>query len=238
MQLKVGELAARTGVSVRTLHHYEDIGLLKPSGRTASGHRLYDAADVERLLRIRALRQLGVGLEAVERCLVGPDGELGSVLRRRLDAVTAELEVARRLRQRLERLLAALDHQPEANVDVLLDALEAMTMFEKYYTEDQLERLAERREALGPEALAAAQQEWARLITAARAELEAGRLPTDPSVAPLARRWQELLAAFSGGDDAILQSTAQMYQHEPGAMEKMGLDPALLEFMGRAMAAL
>jgi len=238
MRLKVGELAARTGVSVRTLHHYEDMGLLKPSGRSAAGHRLYDVADVERLLRIRALRQLGLGLDAVEQCLTGPHGELGTVLRRRLESVTAEIEVAQRLRQRLERLLTSLDHQPDADVDALLEALEAMTMFEKYYTEEQLDQLAQRREALGPEALARAQEEWPRLIAAVRAEMEAGRQPTDPSVIPLAQRWKELLAAFSGGDDGILQSTARMYQQEPGAMERMGLDPAIFEFMGRAMAAL
>lgn len=239
MRLKVGDVAARTGVSVRTLHHYEDIGLLRPSGRTAAGHRIYEAHDVERLLRVRALRQLGLGLEEIGRCLQQPEGETEAVLRRRLEAITAEIEVAQRLRQRLEGLLEALEHRPTTpDVDALIDTLEAMTMFEKYFTQEQLDQLAQRREALGPEGMAKAEQEWPQLIAAARAELEAGREPTDPSVVPLARRWKALLEQFSGGNAEVLQSTAQMYQHEPGMMQKMGLDPELLAFMGRAMAAL
>lgn len=240
--LKVGEVAARTGVSVRTLHHYEEIGLLRPSGRSAAGHRLYQPDDVEQLLRIRALRQLGVGLDEIGRCLQRPEGETAAVLRRRLETITAEIEVAQRLRQRLEGLLTALDHRAgtdvEVDVDTLLETLEAMTMFEKYFTQEQLDQLAQRREAMGPEAMAEVQQEWPRLIAAVRAELDAGREPTDPSVVPLARRWKELLEQFSGGDPSLLQTTGQMYQQEPGMMAKMGLDPQIFAFMGKAMAAL
>ncbi len=62
---KVGDLAGRTGLSVRTLHHYDEIGLLSPSGRTGLGHRLYSAGDVLRLERIRSLRALGLSLEEI-----------------------------------------------------------------------------------------------------------------------------------------------------------------------------
>ncbi|MEA2488332.1 MAG: hypothetical protein QOH21_124, partial [Acidobacteriota bacterium] len=56
---KIGELAKRTGVSVRTLHHYDEIGLLTPSHRTESGHRLYGREEVIRLQQIVSLRQVG-----------------------------------------------------------------------------------------------------------------------------------------------------------------------------------
>src|SRR5215475_8083746 len=70
--LKVGELAKRTGLTVRTLHHYDEIGLLKPSLHTESGHRLYTAADVARLQQVVSLRQLGLSLEEVYGCLARP----------------------------------------------------------------------------------------------------------------------------------------------------------------------
>ena len=57
--LKVGDLARRTGLTVRTLHHYDEIGLLKPSLHTESGHRLYTGRDVARLQQVLSLRQLG-----------------------------------------------------------------------------------------------------------------------------------------------------------------------------------
>ncbi|MDQ3549743.1 MAG: MerR family transcriptional regulator, partial [Chloroflexota bacterium] len=63
--MKVGELARRTGMTVRALHHYDEIGLLSPSERTASGHRLYSAAEVERLQQIASLRQIGFPLEEI-----------------------------------------------------------------------------------------------------------------------------------------------------------------------------
>ncbi len=63
--IKVGELARRTGVSVRTLHYYDEIRLLSPSGHTASGHRLYTTREPRRLQQIVSLRQLGFSLEEI-----------------------------------------------------------------------------------------------------------------------------------------------------------------------------
>ena len=70
--LKVGELAKRTGLTVRTLHHYDTIDLLKPSLHTGSGYRLYTEADIARLQQVLSLRQLGFSLEEVKECLDQP----------------------------------------------------------------------------------------------------------------------------------------------------------------------
>src|SRR5437879_10892711 len=70
--LKVGELARRTGLTVRTLHHYDEIGLLRPSLHTEAGHRLYTAGDVARLQQVMSLRRLGFSLEDVRGCLDRP----------------------------------------------------------------------------------------------------------------------------------------------------------------------
>ena len=66
---KIGELARRTGLTVRTLHHYDEIGLLSPAERSDGGHRVYDEADVQRLYRIVSLRSLGFPLDAIARAL-------------------------------------------------------------------------------------------------------------------------------------------------------------------------
>src|SRR5437870_6900691 len=70
--LKVGELARRTGLTIRALHHYDEIGLLQPSLHTESGHRPYTAGDIARLQQILSLRQLGFSLEEVRACLDRP----------------------------------------------------------------------------------------------------------------------------------------------------------------------
>ena len=91
---KVGELAARTGLTVRTLHHYDAIGLLCPSGRTesnhGSGHRLYTAADVKRLHQILCLKQLGFSLEQVQEYLTRDDYDPRQVIRMHLEKSTAK----------------------------------------------------------------------------------------------------------------------------------------------------
>ncbi len=127
---KVGELAGATGLTVRALHHYDDVGLLVPSQRTAGGHRVYDAGDARRLYRILALRRLGLRLDEIGSLL--DDGEAGllETVRRHLEQVERELEHQHRLRERLRRLLTALQQSAEPPVDDYLDAVEAMTMVE------------------------------------------------------------------------------------------------------------
>ena len=66
---KIGELARRTGLTVRTLHHYDEIGLLSPAERSDGGHRVYDEAAVQRLYRIVSLRSLGFPLDAIAEAL-------------------------------------------------------------------------------------------------------------------------------------------------------------------------
>ena len=83
--LRVGELADRTGLTVRTLHHYEAIGLLIASDRSDAGHRRYTAADVDRLYRICLLRDLGLGLPEVARALDDPTWQLTAALGAHLD---------------------------------------------------------------------------------------------------------------------------------------------------------
>ena len=84
MLLKVGELARRSGITVRTLHYYDNIGLLIPSARSDSGYRLYNRADIARLHHILALRRMGVTLAEVGAILERSDLTLPTVLERQL----------------------------------------------------------------------------------------------------------------------------------------------------------
>src|SRR5947209_4666850 len=104
--LKVGELAKRTGLTVRTLHHYDEIGLLKPSLHTESGHRLYTAADVARLQQVLSLRQLGFALEEIAACLDRPGYSPLEVIRLHVARLREQIELQRGLCERLEGLAA------------------------------------------------------------------------------------------------------------------------------------
>ena len=78
-QWSIGELAKACGVTVRALHHYDEIGLLSAGRRTASGHRRYTEEDVRRLYRIRALQMFGLPLADIGAALGNPADDMGSL---------------------------------------------------------------------------------------------------------------------------------------------------------------
>lgn len=106
MSHSVGEVARLSGVSVRTLHHYDEIGLLHPGERTPAGYRSYDDADVERLHRILGYRELGFGLDEIAALL---DGGLDPAdhLKRQRELVVGRVERLRRLLDMIERTMEA-----------------------------------------------------------------------------------------------------------------------------------
>ncbi|NGN93745.1 MerR family transcriptional regulator [Nocardioides sp. KC13] len=112
--MQIGEVAARTELSLRSLRHWEEVGLLKPSGRSEGGFRLYTEADVEKILVIRRMKPLGFSLEEMKAVMADieilrqsePDLADVAMARERLAAVRAEAGLRR---EKLERQLAMAD---------------------------------------------------------------------------------------------------------------------------------
>ena len=228
---KIGELAQATGLTVRTLHHYDEIGLLVPSERTQAGYRLYGEQDVRRLYEIRALRDLGIPLGEIPDAL---DGDVRDTIGRHLERVEQELEQARRLQSLLQRIL---DAETEASSHDYMEAIEAMTMFERYYTPEQLDTIEERRKQFSDEEHDQFHKDWEDLIAAARAEKEKGTDPSDPRMQEIATRWRELIDMFTGGDDAILGGLKTMFEEEgPERASRGAIDAELMQYVGQAIA--
>src|SRR5437016_1076262 len=141
--LKVGELAKRTGLTVRTLHHYDEIGLLQPSLHTEAGHRLYTADDVARLQRVLSLRQLGFSLEEVRGCLERSSFSPLEVIRLHVARLREQIELQKALCERLEALAIHFHAAEEVSADEFLQAIEVMTMIEKMYTPEQMRQFEE-----------------------------------------------------------------------------------------------
>lgn len=126
---RIGEIAAAAGLTVRTLHYYEEIGLLTPAGRSESGHRLYGPDAVERLYRISLLRDLGLPLEKIRATLADTDTDVRSLVVDHLAALEAQLVRVNRLRSRLVQLADRLDSGEDTTSD-LLSVMEDMNMME------------------------------------------------------------------------------------------------------------
>ncbi len=243
-RLKVGELARRTGMSVRTLHHYDEIGLLRPSHRTPTGHRLYGAEDLARLQQVTSLRQLGLSLDEVRACLDRPDHSARRVIELHLGRLREQIALQQLLYERLDGLARWLDATggPDGVGSTLIDELarivEMMTMVERYYTPEQLEWLKQRREAVGEERIREVEAEWPRLIAEVRAEMERGTDPADPRVQALARRWTGLVEEFTGGNPEIGRAARKIYEDQALVAQQMGIDRELMAYVERANQAM
>ena len=110
--------------------------------------------------------------------------------------------------------------------------------FEKYYTAEQRDQLARRREQLGEKDIAGVEAEWPELIAAVQAEHDAGTDPGDPRVQALAARWMQLVELFHGGDPGLRDSLSRMYDENADQMQRQGgPSPELIDYVRRARAA-
>ncbi|WP_329147028.1 MerR family transcriptional regulator [Streptomyces niveus] len=107
MSYSVGQVAVFAGITVRTLHHYDEISLLSPSSRNHAGHRRYDDADLDRLQRILFYRELGFPLEEVAALLDDPDADPQEHLRRQHELLSARIA-------ELQKMAEAVEHAMEA----------------------------------------------------------------------------------------------------------------------------
>lgn len=116
-ELTVGEVAELLGLTVRTLHHWDRSGLVSPSGRSASGYRLYSPKDVARLQRVQVYRELRLPLDRIKGLLAGEPTETAATLREQSASVQAEAERLLRLAEGLERLALAQENGISLNLE-------------------------------------------------------------------------------------------------------------------------
>lgn len=160
---RIGELAERTGLSVRTLHHYDQIGLVPPSHHTQSGHRRYTADDVARLHTALALRDLGLPLAEVKGVIDTDIASMHTALRQQLAHLDEQIHVARALRRKVAVLLES-DPSEVLSMPALFELLQGMTAMATTMTAAEYETAVANRKALPAE-------ERARLVESRRQKI-------------------------------------------------------------------
>ncbi len=237
-RFRVGNVAERTGLSVRTLHHWDEVGLLRPSGRTGAGHRLYDESDLARLQRILSLRQLGLSLGEIGGWLSRSDRSLVDDLELHLSRLDREIDELSSLRRRLDGVVGHLRATGTVSVDELFDLMEGTMNLERHFTPEQMQAIERRGKELGADAIAKTQDEWTALIAEVQAAMSRGADPGSPEVQGLAGRWRELVERFTGGDAGIAAGVREVWKQEGDAIRARhgGPDPAMFEYIGRAFA--
>ncbi|OJA49576.1 MerR family transcriptional regulator [Burkholderia ubonensis] len=230
MRLKVGELAKRSGLTVRTLHHYHAIGLLTPSARADNGYRLYDRDDIARLHQIQALRRFGLSLAEIGDYLNQPGAPLVDLVAKQITLLDRQIEQSAQLRERLVRLHAQLAEGTEPELADWLTTLELMTVYDKYFSEEELARMPMYLKSQTGDA------EWIALVADVRALYDAGVPPEDERVRALADRWMTLLVRDTNNDPRLLAKLNLMHEREPSLQAQIGISTALRDYVLRAVA--
>jgi len=138
MSYPIGKVAELAGVTVRTLHHYDEIGLLSPGARTSTGYRRYDDADLERLQQIRFYRELDFSLEEIAAILDDPQADPMEHLRRQHGLLTERMD-------RLEKMVHAIEFAMEARkVGINLTPEERFEVFGEFDPDQYAEEVEER----------------------------------------------------------------------------------------------
>lgn len=240
--LRTRAFAALTGVTVRALHHYDRIGLLRPQ-RSASGYRIYGNRELERLEQIVALRFIGVPLKQMRPLLDG------SVLAEALPRQRAVLEEQRRILgeairaiEAAERALATGQQPDTAILTKIIEVIEMQNennWAEKYYSPEAQEAIHERQASWTPELQAKSEQDWRDLFRDVEATLDQD--PASETAQELGRRWKALVGGFTGGNPEVAKGLNRFYADRanwPAAVQQQMAafsNPRVPEFMSRVL---
>jgi MerR family transcriptional regulator, thiopeptide resistance regulator len=246
---KVRAFAELAGVTVRALHHYDRLALLKPK-RTRAGYRVYSARDLERLEQIVALKFLGFPLKQIKAVLDRDSRALGDVLR----AQRRALEEQRRRLDRAISVIAGAERsiQPGRAADsaVLKRIIEVFDMSDhndemrKYYSDAAWAELSKRRDEMTERIRDMAMEgtrKWQALLKDITASLDAD--PSGPVAQALLDRWKALIEEFTGGNPEIKAGIARAWQDrdnwsdERKKQSEVFSDPRVWEFIRKAGAA-
>ncbi|WP_344420387.1 MerR family transcriptional regulator [Amycolatopsis minnesotensis] len=209
----VGALAKAAGLTVRTLHHYDEIGLLCPGERSPSGHRRYTEPDLHRLYQIRLLRQIGMPLTEIGDAL--DRGVLREVLTARVELLDQQARRLTALSQQTSALLDQLDRSDWAD-PVLLQA--KLTVFEEYLTPEQHALMDAHVEGLDEAAKSTMDTEWFVLFRRMVEHYRAGTPEADPALLADAARLADLGRTFTGGDAGIWDSMVKFFRERGGGV--------------------
>ncbi|WP_426207089.1 MerR family transcriptional regulator [Providencia sp. PROV272] len=230
MLFQVGEIAQKTGLTIRTLHHYEEIGLLVPTARTDAGYRLYNVQCLERLTQIQMLRQVGVKLKDIGKILDGHSGNMAQLLQQRISALSEQMKQIAKLRYRLEQLQL----QMQAG-DILTQAdwfsiLEMMSMYDKYFTPKELEKMPLYT------ANTLKSQEWQQRVETVKNLMQEGVTPDSEQARKVSAEWMIALERDTGGNPDFFARLNKIHLSDNEFALSSGITEEMIEYVAKGFS--
>ncbi len=241
---QVHEFADLAGVTVRALHHYDRLGLLKPGRRSQSGYRLYGDRDLARLEQIVVLKFIGLPLKEIRKLLKG-ESALREALQRQqfvLAEKRRQLDTAIRAIRKAEQSIHSQKEPDYMLFQQIIKEIEMQNDSEwtkKYYSPEAQAKVEERKTLWSPELQAKVSQQWSELF--ADIEMALDEDPAGPKAQALAGRWRKLLEGFTGGDPEIQKGLNKMWSDQGNWPEQQrsayAIKPEIQDFIVKAMKA-
>ena len=221
------QFAELSRVTVRTLHHYDRIGLLKPRKYDRNGFRLYGDAEFARLQQIMTLKFIGFSLTQIREILKEKEFDLAETLglqKKILRAQRDRLNLALEAITRAEKAFAdsgATDWESFNEILEVINMEQNMDWTKKYYSENAQARIEERKSLWSPELQERVTKDWNDLTRDVEAAIADGVAPSDERAQDLAKRWNDLINEFTGGDPEIREGLNKMYADQENWQDKV-----------------
>ena len=213
--MRIQQFAKETGVTVRTLHHYDRLGLLQPQ-RTESGYRVYGERELIRLQRITVLKFIGCSLQEIKELVDRDPDDLRSTLElqqqaleRRRKSLDGALKAVQQARSVLGETGSA-DWQSLKQIVETIEMEQNMEWTKQYYSPEALKELEQRR-AENPNLAEQGQKDWAVLLADCEQAVKDSVDPKSERGQQLAKRWIALVQAFTGGNKEVSQGLNKFY---------------------------
>jgi DNA-binding transcriptional MerR regulator len=242
----VREFAALTGVTVRALHHYDELGLLKPLRKPQTGYRIYRASDLARLEQIVVLKFLGIPLRDMAPLVrQAKAANLRLVLQRQRRVLHDKREQLDAALRAIDRAEQSLGGSNEPDWKMFSDVVKEIEMqnntdwTKKYYSDNAREKIDARRQQWTPDLQERVTRQWTALIADVEAAVARKENPQSAAAQSLAARWQELLAGFTGGDPQVQQGLNRMWADRgnwpEGEAKSFRMPSAVTDFIQAAL---
>ncbi|MFD1362862.1 MerR family transcriptional regulator [Lentibacillus salinarum] len=233
----IGKLSKNTGVTVRTLDYYDEIGLINPSSKTNGGHRLYNADDVMRLERVLALRYMGFTLEQIKDMLKSETLTWQESIKHQLKLVRQEQERLKALEQALRGVSYAIEFEGEINWPIIFSTIrlfqqdpeDALQQYKEFLNDEEMRKIMDVNEQISDEDI----KEWMNVIGDIKNNLDID--PSSEKARQLAERWLNQAENMFGNDEELLGDMWEVLQNLKEGIAFYPMDKDVIHFIERAL---